>query len=268
MTRTWRRVAFASITGVACTGCFSPPPARSGALDYLTRKGCEGVDDADVKVKVPARIGVALPPAETSDAAAKAGLPPTAHRVAATTIPDARRQDLVTRVVDSIRQREGIGPVQVVPTSYLSAGGGFAELGRAGSSFGFDLVAVVSWDQFRFDGEGRAAFDFGTLEGERAVEGGPDETVTVMDAALFDVATRALLVRVAGDSRVKASKIAASTPEGLRDTSLAGFDDALKDLTGKLDAAMTEFTGKLAKGPVPGLGMHEYPAPEPEAPAH
>jgi len=255
MTRGWRRVAFAFVCGAAAAGCFSQPEARSGALDYLARTGSEEVPEADLKLTPPLRIGVALPPSETAAGPSRAGLPPSVRRVAQSTIPERLRQVLLTRLTTSLQGRAGIGSVDVIPSSYLTAGGGFAELQRAGGAFGYDLVALVSWDQFQFGEGGRESFELGTIAGERSVEGEPNETKTVLDTALFHVASRELVLHATGESSVKS--------DASRDSAEAGFDAAMKDLLARLDTAAAAFAEQLKHGRVHGLGTPEFDAAAP-----
>lgn len=262
MARAWNRVALASFSSAALAGCLSQPEARSGALDYLSRKGSAEVDDAEVKLELPVRVAIAVPPAGTAAGPMRAGLPPTTHRIAPETISDRKRRELLDRFTAEFKDRPGVASVQVLPSTYLTPGGGFAELQRAGTSFGFEIVALLSSDQFQFAEAGGASFDLGTVGGERKVEGEPNETRTVMDASLFDLASGQLLLHATGESSVKSATAHYQVQDGLRNACESGFDSAMKDLFKNLDAAAAEFAKQLKTGTVEGLGTPEYPPTE------
>ena len=258
MARPWSRVALASFCSAAFAGCMSQPEARSGALDYLTRKGSKAVDDAEVKLKLPVRVAIAVPPAGSATGPMRAGLPPTTHRISPETISDRKRRELLDRFTSTFKDRPGIASVQMLPSTYLTPGGGFAELQRAGTSFGFEIVALLSFDQFQFNEAGGAAFDLGTVGGDCLVEGEANETRTVMDASLFDVASGQLLLHATGESSVKATTAHYEVQDGLRTACETGFESAMKDLFKNLDAAAAEFSKNLKSGTVEGLGTPEY----------
>jgi len=262
MARAWSRVAVASLCSAAFAGCLSQPEARSGALDYLTRKGSAEVDDAEVKLKLPVRVAIAVPPAGSAMGPMRAGLPPTTHRISPATISDRKRRELLDRFTNEFKDRPGVASVQVLPSTYLTPGGGFAELQRAGTSFGFEIVALLSFDQFQFNEAGGASFDLGTVGGGRRVEGEANETRTVIDASLFDLASSQLLLHATGESSVKATAAHYQVQDGLRIASESGFDSAMKDLFKNLDSAAAEFAKQLQTGTVEGLGTPEYESTE------
>ena len=121
MARVWSRFALASVCSAAFAGCMSQPEARSGALDYLTRKGSKAVDDAEVKLKLPVRVAIAVPPAGSATGPMRAGLPPTTHRISPETVSDRKRRELLDRFTNAFKGRPGVASVQV-PTQVTSTG--------------------------------------------------------------------------------------------------------------------------------------------------
>ena len=158
MARPWSRVALASFCSAAFAGCMSQPEARSGALDYLTRKGSKEVDDAEVKLSAGAgrHRRSARRPGDGTDV--RAGLPPTTHRISPETISDRKRRELLDRFTNEFKTRPAIAfgadaPVDL-PDARRRLRGACSAPGRRSAR---DRRALV--DQFQFNEAGGSAFE-------------------------------------------------------------------------------------------------------------
>lgn len=243
------------LVSLFAAGCAVEHHHRSNALEYLYPAGAPAAEPRDVQIHVPVRVGLAFAPASQ-----RSGDP----------FSEAQKQTLLARVAEKFRERKGIAPIQVIPSSQLTPGGGFAELDRIKKGFGIDLVALVSYDQFQFSESAKSSWTYWTLVGAYVVAGEKNETRTVMDAVVYDIASRAMLFHASGNNSNKGSSTPVELGKKLRAASEEGFQRAVEDLVGKLDTALAAFQEQAASGTVhgpgtPGLAMvdaegHPVPA--------
>lgn len=256
MTRRLRAARAASCALlIVAAGCQSQSEMRSNALEYLASAGTEAVPPGDVKLRLPVRVGVMFPPNGSASGSTRLGLQPeTSTRFSRDAIPEFQKQALLTQLVEAFKGREGIASVQVIPSTYLSPHGGFPELQRIGNAFGIDVVALISYDQFQFTESGKASLAYLTIVGAYFIEGEKNDTQTLLDATVFDIASRALLFHTAGQSVVKASSTPLEITSSMREQSDSGFDAAMKDLIKHLDVSVAEFAEQVKSGTVRGAG--------------
>ena len=76
----------------------------------------------------------------------------------------------------------------------------------------------------------------------------------MMDAAVFDIESKALLFRAAGESRVRKRATGMHEEKAWRKASNQGFDGAVVELAANLDEALEQFTVQAASGTVRGRG--------------
>ena len=212
---------------------------RSNALDFLYPKGAPAAPAGDVTLTIPVRVGLAFPPAI---AAPSAGF------------TEDRKQELLERIAASFRGRKEIASVQTIPTTYLKPGGGFEDLDRVAAAFGIDLVALVSYDQVQFSGSSSASLAYWTLVGAYIVKGEKNETRTMLDAAVFDIKSRALLFNAQGGSGETGSSTPVNVENALRERSDRGFSEATDDLIRNLNAGLDAFVEQAASGTIRGPG--------------
>jgi rhombotail lipoprotein len=170
------------------------------------------------------------------------------------TFSEVQRQALLTRIAEAFKAKEGIGSVDVIPTTHLTSGGSFTELDRLKAAFGIDLAALVSYDQFQFSESGRSSWAYWTLVGAYVVEGEKNDTETLMDAVIYDIASRAMLFHATGQSRVKGSSTPVDRERELKKNSEESFSTATDDLIANLDRALAGFIEQAAAGTVRGAG--------------
>ena len=221
-------------------GCMArSTQVRSNALEFLYPKGAPPAPAADVTLQVPVRVGIAFPPATTG---VREGF------------TEDRKQQLLERIAAAFRDRKEIASVQTIPTTYLSSGGGFEDLDRVAASFGIDLVALVSYDQVQFSDTGSASLWYWTLVGAYVVKGEKNETRTMLDAAVFDIESRALLFNASGRSGVKGSSTPVAVEKALRTRSDQGFSEATDNLIANLNVALDAFQAQAVTGTIRGPG--------------
>ena len=75
-----------------------------------------------------------------------------------------------------------------------------------------------------------------------------NQTRTMIDAAVFHVPTRTLLLRAPGTSSITGSSTAMDIRAKLDERSLKGFEFAMKDLAKNLDGQVGQFKASVASG--------------------
>ncbi|HKQ98413.1 MAG TPA: rhombotarget lipoprotein [Candidatus Polarisedimenticolia bacterium] len=248
-------LAVSMLGGLAACATARNAQVRSSALEYLYPRGAEAVPPADVKLRTPVRVGLAFSPAPKF----ASGQSFTANQ----------KQALLERVAAAFRGKEGIGTVEVIPAGHLTAPvppypgetlnaasttSGFEELDRIKSAYGVDLMALVSYDQTQFSGTGRSAWAYWTIVGLYTVKGEKNDTETMLDAVVYDIASRALLFNATGQSRIEGGATPVDIERVLRQASIDGFDRAADDLIAKLGTALDAFQKQAATGSVRGPG--------------
>lgn len=224
----------------ACTGCVSGRATHhsSSALDFLyPSRGSAATAASDVTLRLPLRAGLAFAPRSDSDP-----------------ISEAQKQALLEKVAAAFTAHRGIGHLEVVPSVYLRPGGSFANLDQLASSLGLDLMVLLSYDQAQFTESTRASWIYLTVVGPLVVEGEKNDTRTLMDAVVYDIKSRALLFRAAGESTVKGSSSPLNEERKRRLFADQGFDKATVDLIAHLDTALAGFEQQAKSGTVRGPG--------------
>lgn len=225
------------------TGCIGTRPATrrtNSALDFLYPHGVTAAQPAsEVVLRLPVRVGLAFAPNRSNQA---------------DPITEGQKQKLLSEVAAAFEAHEGIGHLEVVPSAYLQPGGSFENLQQISSSLGLDLMVLLSYDQAQFTEETRASWTYLTIIGPLLIEGEKNDTRTVIDAVVYDIRSRALLFRAAGESTVKGRSGPYNVDRKLRRHAGEGFNRATDRLIDQLDVALTRFEEQAMKGTVQGPG--------------
>ncbi len=194
------------------------------------------------ELALPLRVGVAF-------------VPPGGERragysySAATDITPAEQRRLLENVADKFRALPFVAEIQVIPTAYLRPGGGFANLDQIRAMFGVDVVALVAYDQVQFTDENFLSLAYWTIVGAYIVQGEKNDTQTLMDATVYDIASRRLLFRAPGVSRVNASATPVGLDAALRADRETGLALATEDLAKNLDGELASFRARIKERP-------------------
>jgi rhombotail lipoprotein len=225
--------------------CSTLPPARqsSSALEFLYPEGnVPAVAASNVTLHLPVRVGLAFAPGSGDATYGVAGL------------TESQRQSLLGRVAAAFRETKGVSHLEVVPSLYLQPAGGFANLDRLRGSLGVDLMVLVSFDQTQFTESTRLSWSYLTVVGPLLIQGEKNEVHTLMDAVVYDVPSRALLFRAAGESKVGGRSSPLNETTKRRRFSAAGFEKATDDLIAHLREGLASFEEETKKGTVRGQG--------------
>ena len=249
MSRTSRflsRFALAALVVITLGACASGRTThhRTSVVNYLYPEGRAAADTPTVPtLRLPIKVGVAfVPPAAN---------PRGSYALAMERgdVPEAERLALTRRIADHFRERPFVKSVELIPSSYLTAGGGFQNLDQLRSMFDVDVMVLLAYDQVQFTGEGVSTFTYLTVLGAYVVEGEKNDTRTLMDAVVLDVASRKMLFRAPGTSVVKGTSTPVNLDQALRQDRMRGFALAAEDLTTNLDTQLTAFRERVREAP-------------------
>jgi rhombotail lipoprotein len=190
---------------------------------------------------LPLRIGVAfVPEGKAEDRGARGS-----HD----RLPEAFKAELAKEVSSHFRELAFVQAIELIPTAYLQPGGGFANLEQIRQVFGVDVVALLSFDQSQTTDEGFWSITYWTLVGAYVVPAEKNLTATLLDAAVFDVASRKLLFRAPGISRVPGRATVMNLTEELREDSQEGFRVASTNLVVNLKTELAAFQERVKQRP-------------------
>ena len=210
----------------------------ASVVDYLYSGQREPhVDSTTTVLKLPLRVGIAFVPSlRGSDE-----------------IVEADRTALLDQVAARFRGQPFVQSIEIIPSAYLQQRGGFSNVDQIQRMFDIDVITLVSYDQVQFTDSQRASITYWTIVGAYLVEGDRNDTRTLLDAAVFDIASRKLLFRAPGVSTVKGSSTPVNLSEELRRDSRKGFQLAQQDLTPNLEKAMEAFRARVRTNALAGV---------------
>lgn len=192
------------------------PPARSDVLPYL---------------QLPVRVGIAFVPTTSNE-----------------DISAVEKEQLLEKVAAAFRDRDYVKSIETIPENYLRSARGMQGMRQVASLHDVDVMALVSYDQVSFSGERDSALLYWTVIGALVVKGNSNEVQTMIDTAVFDVATTRLLFRAPGTARQQRNATLVDTARDLRDLRSAGFVTATDDMIVNLDQELDEFRAAMERG--------------------
>jgi rhombotail lipoprotein len=235
-----RLIAMCAVLGVALMTIGGCAAARSNhrsssVVQYLYPEGRAQADAPQVpRLTLPVKVGIAFVPDTL-----------TAPR----SLTEKDKSDLQATVAAHFKQYDFVKTIEIIPSAYLTPKGGFANLEQVRSMFDVDVVALVSYDQTQFTDEGLASITYWTVIGAYIVPGEKNDTHTMVDAAVYDIASRKLLFRAPGVSHIRSKATPVNLSEQLRTDSLAGFTEASNALIKNLDDQLAQFQERVKASP-------------------
>jgi rhombotail lipoprotein len=218
-----------------CASLFNHGAARQAGsiVDYLypNAKDAPAMQPTVTQLRPPVRVGIAFVPGSGTD------------------LPEGEKQRLLERVRGAFSQYQYIGSIEIIPSGYLRPRGGFDNLDQVASMFNVEVMALVSYDQIRFDDPNRLAVLYWTIVGAYLVNGDRYDVQTMLDAAVFDIKSRKLLFRAPGTSQVKGSATMANFGERSRNAQLDGYRQAVDQLIPQLQNQLTDFKERIKSDP-------------------
>ena len=218
-----------------CASMFDHRAARQAGsiVDYLypNAKDAPMMQASVTQLRPPVRVGIAFVPGTS------------------TNLSESEKQRLLERVRRAFSRHEYIGNIEIIPRGYLRAHGGFDNLDQVAKMFDVEVMALVSYDQIRFDDPNRLAVLYWTIIGAYLVNGDQYDVQTMLDAAVFDVKSRKLLFRAPGTSQVKGSATMANWGERSRNAQLEGYRRAVNQLIPQLQDQLDDFKERIKSDP-------------------
>jgi rhombotail lipoprotein len=249
----WWAVGVVSVILVLVVGCATQTRYYSSTVEYLYPGKSDPVDQPSIPVmSIPMKVAIAFVP----DIGTERGrgfwqqiLPSLSNKPTGMILTEKQKVDLMQEVSKHFRKYSYIGPIEVIPSAYLTPRGSFANLDQIRTMYRVDAVALLAYDQVQFTDEGAASFLYWTIVGAYVVPGEKNTTQTMMDAVIYDIKSRKMLFRSPGVSQIKGSATPVNLSEELRRDSEKGFQEAAKDLIKNLDTQLALFTDKIKKEP-------------------
>jgi len=207
--------------------------ASSSLVDYLYPKGeiPPAVDDNLPFLNLPARVGIAFIPSRSGE-----------------DISAAEKQELMEHVAEAFRDRDYVQSIEAIPETYMKSTRGVQGMKQVASLYGADIMALVSYDQVSFSGERDSALLYWTIVGTLVVKGNTNEVQTMIDTAVFDVATTKLLFRAPGTYNEQRNATLMESGRDLRKLRSAGFVAATDDMIVNLDQELEGFREAVESG--------------------
>jgi len=223
----------------ALFGCAELMPKKdvryaSSVVDYL-------YPDKDVvevptipHLSLPLRVGIAFVPGGD---------------VAAQRLNEKERFDLMDTISAEFRKLPFVKEIEPIPSAYLIAGGGFANLDQIRTMYGINVIALISYDQVQHTDEGLMSLSYWTIVGAYIVKGEKNDTSTMLDAAIYDIPSRKMLFRAPGINRFKATATLVNLNEQLRADSSQSYLLASDDLVNNLQLQLEGFQARVKEAP-------------------
>lgn len=228
---------------LSLAGCRAAETRNAASVvDFLYPNTKAPVVSEEIPVlSLPVRVGVAFVPSSRSGPHGSPG--------AQEPLTEDLRLALLETVAEHFEQRPFVESIQVIPGAYLRPGGSFENLEQLRGLFGVDLVALVSYDQIQFTDQSFLSLTYWTIVGAYTVPGDKNDTHTMLDTVVYDVASRKMLFRAPGTHHIEGRSTWANQSEELREDSQAGFDAASKAMIANLDRELDEFRERVRERP-------------------
>ncbi len=231
----------------------------AGCLGYQTRLKSSVVDylypnESDAKIKpsipvlnIPVNVGIAFVPEQTEIRRSSSGL--WSSKPGVGVLSEATKAELLEKVAANFRGLNYVDEIEVIPTAYLTPGGGFSNLEQIRTMYGIDIIALVSYDQIQFTDEGFLSLTYWTIIGAYIIAGEKNDTQTMLDTAVYDIKSKKMLLRAPGTSNIKGRSTIVNLSEELRNDSLQGFEEAATDMISNLGIQLEKLKEKIRRAP-------------------
>jgi len=186
------------------------------------------------QLRVPMRVGLAM-------------LPPT-YRYNDAPLDPMQKQEMLERIRERFLSRRFVSEIVVIPDYYLTHERGFVGLEGVQRLYDVDVIALVSYDQVTHQGDNPLSLGYLTIVGAWVLPGTSHETVTLVDLAVVDPATRSLVLRAGGTDRRAGSATAVNVERESRKDGAAGMIEAGDQMIEHFDAALTAFESEVRAG--------------------
>jgi len=228
------------VLATACAGCQTlwhgggyeqtRRGSSSSLVDYLYPDGAIPAPPSAAMpyLELPLRVGIAFVPGGQGSATQQA--------------------ELAATVAKAFADRPFVADIQVIPHTYLHSARGLTGMQQVARLFDVDIMALISHDQLALSGERESAILYWTIVGALAVKGNTNEVHTLLDTAVFDVATAKLLFRAPGTHHGAGNATMVNSARALRELQQEGFAAATDQMINNLDTELERFKETVKNG--------------------
>ena len=215
-------------------------PERAAA-EMSAQAVTEAPVDAVPQLRLPLRVGLMFVPSRGgygSDTEAPG---------------EALKTELLQRVRVAFKDRPYIGEIVLVPEAYLRSGkdSGFRTLEQLGRMYGFDVAALVSYDQLTTSVDSNWSVLYLTVVGAYAIPARQHAVSTFVDTAVFDLRTRKLLLRAPGLHQLERRSTPVEDGKVVQAAQTQSLRIAMDDMTTQLAAELGVLEQRLRDGDAP-----------------
>ncbi len=226
-----------------CVGWQTSNHRANNLFKYLYADRPNHLDTPAIPVlSLPLKVGVAFVPVDRQGNG-------NGYVYDDTEFSEAQKTALLNEVAGHFKKYPFVKSIEIIPTAYLTPRAGFANLDQLRAMYGVDVMALMSYDQVQFTGEGLLSLTYWTIVGAYVVPAEKNDTRTLLDAAVFDIASRKLLFRAPGVSQVKGGSTLIYRDEQLREDSERGFKEAATNLVTNLTVQLEDFRQRVTNSP-------------------
>lgn len=242
-----QKYVFLVLTLAFLAGCAGQQQGiRSSVVDFLYPDAQEVIRPGMAELMLPLRVGIAFVPEDQSYRRGELlGRPGSGY----SELTAPMKADLLEQVANRFRQLDYVESIEVIPSAYLRPQGGFTNLNQIKTMYGIDIIALVSYDQVQFTHDSALSLSYWTLVGAYLFKGDKNDTSTLMDTAVYDIASQRLLFRAPGQSEVKGRSTPVNLAAELRQDSSQSFELAIADMTSNLEQELERFEQRLKERP-------------------
>ncbi len=211
--------------------------SQSSLVEYLypNNRGVIQIEPKVPDLNVPIRVGIAFVPEACG----------TFYRH---DLNEDLKSSLLKRVSAQFENREFIEKIEVLPSTYLRRKGSFTNLREIKKQFNVDVVVLLAYDQVQYtERTGLSIVYYWSVVGRYIFEGDKNDSITLINAAVYDIASEELLFNSDGKSKVNSKAASAFLAEELRLNSQKGFELAIDDLISNLNIDLDAFREKIKR---------------------
>jgi len=156
------------------------------------------------------------------------------------------KRKLLGNIADRFGEKDMINKVEIIPSGHLKRRGSFTNLRKIKKELDIDIVVLLSYDQVQYTERNAVSLVYHwSIVGRYVFKGDKNDTITMMEAAVYDIGSEELLFRSEATSNVKGNSASAFISEELRVRSQKGFALAVDDLSKMLEWDLYGFKQKV-----------------------
>ncbi len=230
----WKYFALLILGGLI-SGCIGTQQSHnsSSVVDFLygDTKTPVNIEPSIPVLSLPLRVGIAFVPNT------------------GTHLSEQEKTRLMNQVAEHFKPLPYVRSIDVIPSPYLKLRGGFTNLDQIRTMYGIDVIALISYDQVQFTDENFLSLTYWSIVGAYIIPGEKNDTQTMLDTVVYDIASRKMLFRAPGSSHVKGRATPINLSEQLRLDSSAGLQAANVEMIKNLDLQLADFRQKVKERP-------------------